>query len=108
MSVLRKVEPLIASRPAHPDVMFFCPGCQCAHGVWTSKAAHNGARWTWNGDVERPTFSPSLVVTLEYPQGHGVPPKTVRCHSYVTNGQIQFLSDSTHALAGQTVPLQPF
>jgi hypothetical protein len=28
-----------------------------------------------------------------------------RCHSWVKNGEIQFLSDCDHALAGQTVPL---
>ena len=28
-----------------------------------------------------------------------------RCHSFVTDGRIQFLSDCTHALAGQTVDL---
>jgi hypothetical protein len=27
------------------------------------------------------------------------------CHSFVTDGKIQFLSDCTHALAGQTVAL---
>jgi hypothetical protein len=27
------------------------------------------------------------------------------CHSYVTNGRIQFLSDCHHSLAGQTVEL---
>jgi len=27
------------------------------------------------------------------------------CHSYVTDGRIQFLADCTHALAGLTVDL---
>jgi len=27
------------------------------------------------------------------------------CHSFVTDGQIQFLGDCTHKLAGRTVPL---
>ncbi|MCZ4340562.1 hypothetical protein O4H52_03015 [Sphingomonadaceae bacterium G21617-S1] len=38
--------------------------------------------------------------------GHRAPPAV--CHSFVRNGQIEFLSDCTHALAGQTVPLPPF
>jgi hypothetical protein len=29
-----------------------------------------------------------------------------RCHSWVRAGRIQFLKDSTHKLAGQTVPLE--
>jgi hypothetical protein len=28
------------------------------------------------------------------------------CHTFVTDGQIQYLGDCTHALAGQTVDLQ--
>ena len=29
------------------------------------------------------------------------------CHSFVSDGQWQFLGDCTHALAGQTVPVVP-
>jgi hypothetical protein len=86
-----------------PDFVFFCPGCRCEHGVWTSKTNRNGARWTWNGDMVRPTFSPSL--NISYGNGPDVP--RVVCHSFVRDGQIQFLGDCTHALAGQTVPLEP-
>ena len=65
------------------------------HGVWTRNPnALTGAKWTWNGDKVKPTFSPSIVV-----QG------TKRCHSFVTDGLIQFLSDCSHELAGKTVPL---
>jgi hypothetical protein len=34
--------------------------------------------------------------------------KAVVCHSFVREGQIQFLGDCTHAFAGQTVPMIPF
>lgn len=102
-AVLHAVSPGIAERPAHPDFIFICPGCKFGHGVWTSKAAHNGARWTWNGDMVRPTFSPSLLITMPRP-----PESAHVCHSYVQDGQIQFLSDCTHELAGKTVPLEPF
>jgi hypothetical protein len=57
--------------------------------------------WTWNGDHERPTLAPSVVVRLE--RGDGGPTRV--CHSFVRDGRIQFLADSTHALAGQTAPL---
>jgi len=30
------------------------------------------------------------------------------CHSFVTDGRIQFLTDCTHALAGQTVDIPDF
>ena len=106
--VLHRVRSDIAERPAQPDVLFWCPGCKTAHGVWTSKPAPSGARWSWNGDTVRPTFEPSIVVNVEYPQGRDVPPKRLVCHSFVREGRIEFLGDCTHALAGQTVALEPF
>lgn len=74
---------------------FFCPGCREVHFVVidTTERVH----WTFNGDEDRPTFSPSL---LRYANKI-----TPRCHSYVRDGKIQFLGDCDHALAGQTVEL---
>jgi len=69
--------------------IIWCPGCDRAHGY--------DSRWAFNGDLDRPTFTPSLVVE-----------ESALCHSFVTDGRIQFLADSTHALAGQTVDLQPW
>lgn len=34
-----------------------------------------------------------------------IPQISKRCHSFVVDGQMQFLGDCTHALAGQTVPI---
>jgi len=48
--------------------------------------------------MELPTISPSVLVTYE--------PKRI-CHSFVRDGKIQFLSDCTHALSGQTIDLSP-
>lgn len=86
------------SDPTGPDFIFFCPGCRCGHAVWVNRKASNGAIWTFNGDEDKPTFKPSLLV--DSTRG--------RCHSYVTDGQIQFLDDCTHDLKGQTVPLEKF
>lgn len=71
---------------------FWCPGCDTAHGVRVKGAA---GVWGWNRSVDAPTFSPSVLA-------HG---GDTRCHSYVVEGDIRFLSDCSHALAGQTVPL---
>ena len=38
-----------------------------------------------------------------YYQGYMTP----RCHSFVTNGEIRFIGDCTHELAGKTVNLKP-
>lgn len=54
--------------------------------------------WTWNGDTEKPTVKPNVLFTR--------PTQTNRCHSWVTDGKVQFLNDSTHNLSGQTVELE--
>lgn len=78
---------------------FQCPGCGIVHSVNTG--ARSGPAWTFNVDLEKPTFSPSILCTYDY----GEPRKQQVCHSFVRNGQIQFLTDCTHHLAGQTVPI---
>ena len=62
----------------------------------------------YNGDAEKPTFTPSVLVTYNGSDAgkDGAPPSV--CHSFVTDGRIQFLADCTHALAGQTVGLPDF
>lgn len=91
----------VAQRPGEhdPDFVFWCPGCQFGHGVWvTTTCKSTGAQWTWNGSLEKPTFTPSILIK----EG------TLTCHSYVTDGHINYLADCTHALVGQTIPLPEF
>ena len=87
-------------RKSTEGVSFHCPGCNRRHHIRTGP---NG--WVWNGDAEKPTFQPSILVT--YPGkdagADGAPPAV--CHSFVTDGQIQFLGDCFHALKGQTVEI---
>lgn len=83
-----------------PDVMFDCPGCGIAHGVWTKKQ-DSQRNWKFNGDLNKPTFLPSILVRYPY----GQPQKMVICHSFITDGMIRFLNDCTHSLAGKTVAL---
>lgn len=64
-----------------------------------------GPRWGWNGNAERPTFTPSVLVTYDGADAGKDRAPPARCHTFVTGGQIQFLGDCTHALAGQTVSL---
>lgn len=73
--------------------MVWCPGCEMHHVF--------DRRWQFDGNMERPTFRPSLKVTYTY--GDKREPRV--CHSYVRDGQWEYLNDSTHELAGQTVPL---
>lgn len=87
-------------------VMFWCPGCDGAHQV--SVGEGSGPRWGYNGNPDAPTFTPSINVTYNGPDAgiDGAP--AAICHSFVTDGRIQFLDDSTHALAGQTVDIPDF
>jgi hypothetical protein len=61
---------------------------------------HGLTFWEWNGSLDKPTFKPSIFVNARQSN-----PMVPSCHSFVTDGRIQFLNDCTHALAGQTVDL---
>lgn len=100
-------------------VAFMCPGCRELHQIRVY--GEGRPRWSFNGDYQRPTFAPSVLVkgvqcvndengewTGEWVSGPDGRPLPSVCHSFVRDGQIQFLGDCTHVLAGQTVPLQPF
>lgn len=81
---------------------FHCPGCGDKHVLPTT----GPNAWGFNGSLDAPTFTPSVLVHSHKAlddQGRKV--DTPRCHSYVTDGRIQYLSDTTHALSGQTVDL---
>lgn len=106
---------------------WWCPGCDGPHTIQTGQGA--GPRWGWNGDVDRPTFTPSVLVTWTEPanlhneeamqrdlaeakrrreageQHVKLPCADKCCHSFVVDGQMQMLGDCTHHLAGQTVPI---
>lgn len=88
---------------------FICPGCNRRHVV--AVGTGSGPRWSWNGDLVKPTFSPSVLVTWtepsDVPEEFDDTSKDIekRCHSFVTNGEIQYLQDCTHSMAGSTVPL---
>ena len=77
---------------------FWCPACNEIHQVWTS-VEDGVAPWDYNYNMDKPTFSPSIKV--EY---HGADCETI-CHSFVRDGNIQFLTDCTHNFAGKMVEL---
>ena len=75
---------------------FFCPACKTEHEVWTTNEGYEPPAWRINYDLSKPTFEPSICITK--------PGKDV-CHSFVTMGKIQYLSDCTHNMAGQIIDL---
>ena len=74
--------------------VFHCPGCKYSH-PFEINCAERG--WTWNGSMDKPSFTPSLLCQAHDPD--------FRCHSFVTDGNIQFLDDCHHDLRGQTVEI---
>lgn len=84
---------------------FDCPGCNGGHAVHVkpNKNPLTGASWDFNGNMEKPTFSPSIVTNHKFSPEANKP--NLVCHIYVADGKIQFLPDCTHSLAGQTVDM---
>ena len=74
-------------------ITFKCPGCKIQHNFSDS--------WQFNGDFEKPTVTPSILVT----GCMGADSREFRCHSFITDGYIKFLDDCSHELKGQTVLL---
>lgn len=88
-------------------LFFFCPGCQGDHCVGIA-GNEPGPIWTYNGNPDAPTFMPSVLVQYNGKDADQPGRPSAVCHSFVTDGRIQFLNDSTHKLAGQTVDLPDF
>lgn len=70
---------------------FYCPACRELHHF---NVAVFQPIWSFDGNLESPTFGPSLRII----GGNG-------CHLFVLGGQIQYCPDSRHELAGKTVPM---
>lgn len=91
--------------------VWWCPACQEMHPLPDG--------WTFNGNFDRPTFSPSfrhtgiqsVVVdgkwTGEWVRDADGKPLPWCCHYIITDGQAAYCGDCTHALSGKTVPMPP-
>ncbi len=99
------------------DIEWWCDGCECRHAFRVK--GEGRPMWTWNGDLLKPTFAPSLL----YKWDEHVPKVTSEnlhhwrakpwiqtpvakvCHVFVREGMVEYLPDCTHYLAGKTVPM---
>lgn len=94
-------------------LLMLCPGCDDLHAVEVDPK--NNPCWTWDGNLVAPTVNPSIKVEgVQWAEGdHFYKPahaavaagQPITCHSFVRQGRWEFLGDSTHHLAAQTVPL---
>lgn len=83
------------------DFMHYCPGCQGLHLINTQRKNDKNAQWSFDGNMEHPTFAPSINIDWT-PSPSG---KKKICHYFIDNGRINYCGDSTHALKGQSVEL---
>lgn len=106
------------------SVIFHCPACGIDHCVTPDTVKRDGPKWSWNGKMDEPTFKPSIKVTWNrltekgkqqqkewadagypYRLRFEFDSEQVVCHSFVTDGKINYCADSTHEMAGSTVDL---
>jgi hypothetical protein len=97
------------------EYIFFCEGCGNCHGfrtaTWPQPTGMTEqeiewfkSKWNFNDDNKKPTISPSLLIHDINEKGE----QFVKCHSFITDGKIQYLGDCNHKLAGQTIDLKIF
>ena len=101
------LSPILLHFPANKkyyagQYVHYCPACKQIHPIAVDLPFSNGAKWSFNGDPERPTFSPSVNNMTEYQPG-----KRHVCHYFIREGMIDYCGDCTHDLAGKKVPLPP-
>lgn len=97
---MKRAKEVVTHEGEHYGYRFHCPGCMDEH-VITTKPYPNG--WDFDGNEEMPTFAPSILVhEVKKADGTVFSP---RCHSFVRNGHIEYLSDCGHPLAGKTILL---
>lgn len=91
----------VSSKLRHSSTgyFWFCPACEEMHPLPDG--------WTFDGDLEAPTFSPSFkhdwncgpLIELPKREGRNV------CHYIVTAGRVAYCGDCTHSMAGQTIDM---
>jgi hypothetical protein len=125
MMLSKKLRKWVDPVTGNEGLAYWCQGCKRSHNI---RIKGPGA-WGWNGDAEKPVFTPSVLTT----NGHYVPSHkpgdpcwctyvqehpdeaddTFTCHGCHTfvgcngaqPGEVIFLGDCTHELAGQVLPL---
>ena len=71
----------------------FCPACDFEHSFnvdLEGHGKHSNDVWSFNGDYDKPTFRPSMGANMRQTEKHHP-----RCHSWLTDGKWEYLSDST-------------
>lgn len=96
----------------HGTYMFKCPAGH-NHYINTKVQNHVNAQWDFNGDLDNPTFHPSVnersgsYVDQNYKDDHEFHGygQSYQCHFIITEGKIHFQADCSHELRGQVLDL---
>ena len=108
-AIVRKV---LDGGDRYHGLLIWCPGCEYIdedngrsygglHMLPVSGDKKKRPVWKWDGNLEKVTLSPSILTKF----GRG--DERFVCPSFLKNGVWQFLNDSTHRLAGKSVPMVP-
>lgn len=127
-----RIKNVVDGHGDYHGLVFKCPGCGLRHtvtnnltppGYALSRYLVGKETWTFNGNYDLPTLGPSVLVrrghyidgndkqcycNFEARTGQKTHYTCGICHSFVEDGEIKFLTDSTHQLAGKKVPLPEF
>ena len=118
-----KLRKWTSTEPGQEGVTYWCQGCKNAHSI----IVKGPGAWGWNGNAEKPVFTPSVLskghdltpagrAAWEQWHAEGCPspaPSFERapscCHTFVgcngaQPGEVIFLGDCTHELAGTVQP----
>lgn len=101
---------MIGDKPA--GWAHYCPACKQIHVFNVEQPTRpfpewgikGGVRWTFNGNLERPTFGPSMHIQ-SHPGPKSGKPVVTRCHYHLIDGVLRYCADSPHAFRGKNVPL---
>lgn len=118
----------LVRRRGNNHIATWCPGCEQEHAVPVTPTRVPNHSWGYNGNEAAPTLIPSINIAT----GHYVPShegecfyckeqkeaeergeeydgfNCGRCHYVLTDGELHFQDDCTHALRGQKIPLPHF
>lgn len=93
----------------YQSLAFWCPGCDMngrggLHMLPVNTGGVKSPSWDFDGNLELPTLSPSILTRSEFRFSRGETEPFV-CHSFLKAGVFEFLGDCTHRYANQRVPI---
>jgi len=116
-------------------IWHWCPACKCLHRYdlavplhqpeWegiNEESSPSQHQWSFNGNLEAPTFMPSMLIFTSHPDRSRpweewvamkergeiteIPyTRTTVCHYHIIDGNIHYCEDCPHELRGKIVPL---